>query len=415
MAQIVAATPYPDALFSFCKSMPKIELHAHIHGSLRLETLREFVQQHEDPHLAQDNPWLFDGLRNSVDTTILQEQAFVIFALIHKVVTTKERLTRIVLECIADFAADNVKYLELRSTPRLLDDTTIMREYLDTVLDAIQRASNQYPELQVRLIVSINRTHSVRQAQATLDLVRRYLNDNPPVIVGLDFSGNPAVKNTGFHHFESIFTQARNAGLKVTLHFAEGYDDRQDTDDILAFEPDRVGHACCLSLEQWTLLQQQKIPIEMCPTSNIVTRPELNSHCICCVRRENLQTTGTSSSSSVCPESCRMCACDSVDEMMYCRQMYDELDCVCGYTIHPLRPLLKIEAPGHPMCICTDDPGVFATSNSLEYYRLARACGLSPLELLTLAESAIAMIFDPNPSTIQALQHDFFTFRQALE
>ena len=71
--------------------------------------------------------------------------------------------------------------------------------------------AKQY-DIEVRLILSINRTHSVQNAQDTLQLALKYCANtgaprgtNNHMIVGLDFSGNPSIENAQFSKFESIF------------------------------------------------------------------------------------------------------------------------------------------------------------------------------------------------------------------
>lgn len=62
-----------------------------------------------------------------------------------------------------------------------------------------------------------------------------------PTVVGIDFSGNPTVNS--FADFRDVFESARDAGLRTCVHFAE-VDDEDDTNEVLSFGPDRVGHAC---------------------------------------------------------------------------------------------------------------------------------------------------------------------------
>ena len=90
-------------------SLPKVvnfiqELHAHLNGCVRRETLIEFLQE-------KGKEYEFPNAKNIAD-------AFHIFSLVHSVITTPEKLLRILLETLEDFEKQNCVYLELRTTPK---------------------------------------------------------------------------------------------------------------------------------------------------------------------------------------------------------------------------------------------------------------------------------------------------------
>ena len=99
----------------------QVELHAHLHGSARTKTISELAPA-------------------GVDTKALQvtrgrslEACFEIFGIIHQTVTTRASVARIAKEVLEDFAGENVKYLELRTTPRRLSDADV-EGYILTVV-----------------------------------------------------------------------------------------------------------------------------------------------------------------------------------------------------------------------------------------------------------------------------------------
>ena len=93
---------------ALCHRLPKVELHAHLHGSARLCTIADLAPPGVDQALLTS------------DTERSLEGCFAIFGAIHRTVTTLAAVRRITEEVLSDFAADNVKYLELRTTPRAL-------------------------------------------------------------------------------------------------------------------------------------------------------------------------------------------------------------------------------------------------------------------------------------------------------
>ena len=96
----------------FIRSLPKAELHAHLHGSISDQTILELAEMHGSSKRE------IDEMRVELEAPRNTKQCFKLFGMIHKVVTTHEAVTRVTYEALKDFADDNVKYIELRTTPR---------------------------------------------------------------------------------------------------------------------------------------------------------------------------------------------------------------------------------------------------------------------------------------------------------
>jgi len=151
---------------------------------------------------------------------------------------------------LEDFRQDGVLYLELRSTPRALADSDA-HGYVCTLLDALaefertQRRAGRSP-LTTRLILSIDRAQPSARADETVQLaleLRAAREDARRLIVGIDFSGNPA--RGDFADFLPSLERVRAVGLPITLHCAEIENDAEIT-AMLEFRPSRLGHALLL-------------------------------------------------------------------------------------------------------------------------------------------------------------------------
>ena len=312
----------------FCKALPKVELHAHLHGSIRDATLLELAEASgSTTHVSQCKAAAY-GDRSLSD-------CFKLFDLIHHLVTDVTTVRRITREVVEDFHAENVKYLELRTTPRAMPD---IRAYCTAVIETLEQCSKELPGIMCRILLSVNRSSSLQFAEEVLALALDLASEGPWV-VGLDFSGNPSAQS--FEHFRPVFESAREAGLRTAVHVGElGKEARytQDTDAVLDFMPDRIGHAVHLNSMQRKRVLERPIPVEICPTSNLMT----------------LQL-------------------GAVEE-------------------HPTLGLWLRSA--YPVVLCTDDAGVFSTSLSRELHLVARAYALGENELLSLAVRSIDFIFD---------------------
>ena len=311
------------------RRLPKAELHAHLHGSIRDATLLELL----DAAAASSAPLAAMRVLRETERQRSLSDCFALFDSIHQVVDTPAAVERIAAEVVEDFAADGVRYLELRTTPRF--DKMTPYEYIDAIEHGVQRASAA-SSCVVRLLLSINRGQSVARADATVDLAISLCRSGYGRVVGVDLSGNPTVGD--FASFIPCLQRARQNGLRVTVHCAEVVKPAE-VRAIAAFAPDRLGHALHLPRDvlQKLLARVPRIPIEICPSSN--------SHTL------QMRT----------------------------------------LTDHPTLGTWLEEA--YPISICTDDAGVFATSASEELRRVAAAFGLSPPQLARLAAAPFAHAF----------------------
>ena len=245
-------------LTSLIRTRAKAELHCHLNGSVRKSTIQEHL-----PLVVNDS----DGIVHTI------EDAFREFKKVYKVVNSDAILRRIVRECLEDALSDNVRYLELRTTPRKLDDVPTKRDYVKIVIDEVskfthlnnQRPLTEFPcnTIAVRLILTIDRAQPVTAAEQTVDVALRF----PDMVVGIDFAGNPTVGS--FADFANVFNRARGHGLFTTVHTSEIRGVETETDAILEFKPNRVGHFLFPTEAQIPKLRENKIVIESCPTSNI--------------------------------------------------------------------------------------------------------------------------------------------------
>lgn len=133
------------------------------------------------------------------------------------------------------------------------------KQYIESVVKAI--SDNQYP-IMVKLILSIDRSHSLQTSQEALDLIVEMHKKHPDIIVGVDLSGNPN-KN---EFFEELFIKARKNGLFITLHCGE-VKNNYEVLNMLNFKPDRIGHGTCIhfnyggSTKTWDLYKSLEIPV----------------------------------------------------------------------------------------------------------------------------------------------------------
>jgi len=257
-------------------NMPKIDLHRHLEGSLRLTTLSEIAHQN-----GVDLPsWDPEELRPYVQ--VMDEPPDFIgflakFKLLRRFYSSREAVIRVAYEAIADAAEDNVRYLELRFNPvaLALNQGFSFEEVTDWVILATNQAEADYP-IQVRLIVTMNRM----EPQYGRELAEIAAAKQDQGIVAIDIAGDEI--NCSIDKFVDVFRWAKKQGLYITAHAAEAGPPQNVRDAIEKLEADRIGHGVRSQedLSVIDLIKQHRMPLEMCPTSNLQTAiiPKLNKH-----------------------------------------------------------------------------------------------------------------------------------------
>jgi adenosine deaminase len=233
---IVQSEVTDSSVERFISLLPKIDLHTHLHGSIRQSTLFE---------LTNFTKHSIEG-ENADDLDLFK--CFQLFSLIHKAVTSKESLKRILNEVLEDYLQQNAIYVELRTTPRSLKDGTSLRSYVEIVMEIVSKHNEQLGHIMlVKIILSIDRTKELTEAMYVLDLAEEFAyygnnEKNAKTIVGLDFSGHP--NGNKFETYAPVFILARSKGFKFTIHCAELNDTKFETVDIdgLAVELDETSY-----------------------------------------------------------------------------------------------------------------------------------------------------------------------------
>lgn len=249
--------------------MPKVELHRHLEGSVRLETLIDIARQHAFEMPDYDIETLRPFVQMMPDEPRDWQHFLAKFVTLRQYFRSPESIDRITREAVADAAQDNVRYMELRFTPKALSTVTKAppREVIEWVCHAAQESAAEH-DIDVRLIVSMNRHESIAFGEQVLDAV---LACQASGIVGVDLAG----QESGFPAtlFRPLFLRAKAAGLHVTIHAGEWQGAESVWDAVGNLVADRVGHGI-RALEDMgivNVLVERGIVLEVCPTSNCDT------------------------------------------------------------------------------------------------------------------------------------------------
>lgn len=257
----------PDILRATLGQLPKIELHRHLEGSLRLTTLCDIARTY-GLGLPTDAETLRPLVQVTNDKphfrTFLEK-----FNVLRQFYQSPEIIHRLTYEVIEDAAHDQVGYLELRFTPMALAKTRgfALHEVTQWVLSAVEQARQAFPALHVELIASVNRHEPLEIAEKVAQIAADYRDD----IVALDLAGDEV--NFAATPFETLFAEARATGLGITVHAGEWTGAATVYHAIEKLGAQRIGHGVRV-LEDPNVVamaREHRTVFEVCLTSNVQT------------------------------------------------------------------------------------------------------------------------------------------------
>ncbi|KAI1008938.1 hypothetical protein LB504_001778 [Fusarium proliferatum] len=247
--------------------LPKIELHAHLTGSISRRALHEvWLRKKETGDTNLEDPLIV--MPEGKHDYNLQTFFPLFSSYIYNLITDEESVRYTTNSVLTDFLDDGVCYLELRTTPRATPQLSA-EQYISTLLDTISSFESQNSHLHTRLILAVDRRHTPEQAASTLELALRYREQG---VVGLDLCGDPTARPTGeISVFTPVFLEARKKGLGITVHFAEAEasGSKEELNTLLSWEPGRLGHVIWEDEEAKKEIAKRGLCLELCLSCNV--------------------------------------------------------------------------------------------------------------------------------------------------
>ncbi|MBI4575535.1 MAG: adenosine deaminase, partial [Planctomycetes bacterium] len=314
------------------RRLPKVDLHCHLDGSLRVRTVLELGLASGARLPARD----VDGLRPycQVPPDCRGLAGFLaVFPLLTAVLRNRQAVRRAALELGEDAAAHRVIYLEARFAPYLFEaEGFTAADAVEAALAGMAEARRRHG-IQMGLIVDMLRDIGPERAEEMVDLALEWRGRG---VSGLDVAGDESLPLTQAHR--RAFRRAREAGLPVTVHAGECGPPANIREALDELGARRIGHGVRLGEDPGLLAEvaRREVPLEMCLTSNVQT-----------------------------------CA-------------------VPSYEAHPMRRYLEA---GLEVTINTDDPGVSATDWTREYALASRHLGLGDEAFRRMALTAARHAF----------------------
>ncbi len=313
-------------------SLPLLELHRHLDGNIRLETILELGRKHNIALPA----WEVESLRPYVQVTDPQSGVMDFIAKFQwpmAVLVDSDACQRVAYENVEDAKHDGLDYIELRFSPWFMAEANGLDPFLvvEAVVDGITTGERDFG-VKVKLIGILSRTYGPETAAKELDA----LLSQSRAITALDLAGDEA--HFPAKWFREQFRRARDAGWHLTAHAGEFTGPESIWQAIRDLGAERIGHAI-RAVDDPALMDYlagHHIGVESCLTSNIQT------------------------------------------------------SCVPDYASHPLKTFLK---HGILATINTDDPGISGIDLPNEYNVAAPKAGLTEAEIRQAQINALQVAF----------------------
>nr|WP_275976869.1 adenosine deaminase [Polyangium aurulentum] len=251
----------------FFQQLPKADLHVHLDGSLRLDTIIDLAKKHDIELPSYDPAELRRAMRLGQNTGSLVEYLKA-FDVTLRVLQTEDALFRCAYELAEDAARENVRYMEVRYSPML---HTRQGLKLTSVVEAVLaglRAAHDSLGIESTVILCGIRNISPHSSLEMAELAVAYKGRG---VVGFDLAG--AEYDHPAKHHKAAFQLVRDNNINCTIHAGEAYGPESIAQAIHVCGAHRIGHGCRLR-ENGDLLHyvaDHRIPLEACPSSNVQT------------------------------------------------------------------------------------------------------------------------------------------------
>jgi adenosine deaminase/aminodeoxyfutalosine deaminase len=322
---------HPTELESFIQHLPKVELHLHLEGSVRPETLQE-LSRSKGRLEKETQDWISERAGQRYRYKDFQDflQAFKLVTLL---LETPSDYAMATTQLIEGLAKQNVKYAEIIFAAGVV---LWKKQPLETIFQAAAsaaRAAQKVFGVRVQWIFDAIRHFGVAHTREVLRWAGRLRRQGVVALgIGGDETRGPA------ELFTDVFREAREMGLHVVAHAGEACGPESVRQAVEALGAERIGHGLAAARDPavLALLRERRIPLEVCPTSNVAT------------------------------------------------------GLLARLEDHPLPQFLEA---GLVVTLNSDDPAMFGTDLVNEYSLAAKTFALTPAQILHLAQNGIRAAF----------------------
>ena len=324
-------------MINWIKHLPKTEIHLHVEAVVNVLTYMQLNKKYNiDNSLSTPDDYkkmlAFKNLHDMLQYFLHLQTFF-----------REEEDFRLMSNDLLNYALNNnIYYMEIFFSPsRVISlgyvDFFAVLDILSESFEKIQREHN----IEIKMIIDVSRSFGPKNAMNNLKLLLAYLKKKPNNrLLGIGLGG--AERGNNCAKYKSVFALARRKKLHVVAHAGEEVESKSIWEAINVLGTERIGHCTSAMYDQELIkyLVEKPIPVEICPTSNVITKK-------------------------------------------YVRTLSE----------HPLRTFFD---SGLNVTLNTDDPILFDVNLNKEYYKVHKILGFSKEELIQIAKNGLYSTFLSN-------------------
>ncbi len=246
-----------------------VDLHLHLDGSLRPQTVWELAEDRKIA-LPAENLGELKKLLTAPENCKSLNEYLERFDLPLLVLQDEAALERAAYELVEDLALQGLEYAEIRFAPQLSAKEGLSQDKVTaSVIEGMNRALHKYSTIRTALILCCMRDDkNKRENMETIETAGRYLGKG---VAAVDLAGAEGLFKTSC--FQELFERAKELNIPFTIHAGEA-DGPESVWKALEYGAKRIGHGV-RAIEDEALMEklaEEKITLEMCVTSNIQTK-----------------------------------------------------------------------------------------------------------------------------------------------
>ena len=289
-----------DPLYQSILSLPKTDLHCHLDGSLRIDTVVELIKEQGgaypvDKEKLTSQLIMDDMIYSNEKSLVRYLQAFdITLALMQN----ENAIERVAYELAEDAALENVRYLEIRFAPILHTNKGLSMEKItlavcrglakaeakyDIVTGVIICAMRHYVDcgIENNLMSSLPYTNhedasilmAIQTARHAIDMAKKDHH-----VVGFDLAGGEAGNPS--KRYNDAFEEATQGYIPITIHAGEAFGPESIRQALIHSNAKRIGHGTNLYKDPLLMsyVMNERIPIEVCLSSNLQTNIDYDNY-----------------------------------------------------------------------------------------------------------------------------------------
>lgn len=252
----------------YIETIPKTEIHLHVEACVSSASYHQLMDKYDIPHDLKTNK-LIDFSKIKSLKSMLES-----FYFVQSFFREPEDFLFVAHDLVEYAKLNNIYYIEAFASPSMVLNRGLVSfdGMFETLLSGFDDARKN-DGVDVRLIVDVSRSFGLENAMKNLDLLIAFLKRKPTdAIVGIGLGGQEIGHPCA--DYEAVFAKARGEGMHVVSHAGEEVGPESIWDAIQQLHSERIGHGTS-AIKDPTLMEHLKdtqLPIEICPTSNVVTK-----------------------------------------------------------------------------------------------------------------------------------------------